>query len=411
MIDKADKAVSKFDFLFSVSSYIFKSHYRRKHFPSSDRKFRQWWENWVHYWSCWAIVLVLYTLSVYLFAIDTPDTFLTRVANLYRKPPAETISSVYSVLKDSFWLNAVVVYFLRKAVAAASELNFVLDYFVHQKLSGLIKVVKCASFNTSMLPEASEAQLGVARQNIDAIVNGRRRELVSVVTASGWDLFGVPREDASQDTNKTQAKPNTLFQSAKSWFSDEELDSVSKRVDHGFLLPSLAKREKTSQVLLLDPRSDFSRSRAKNYVLSGAETGIINERIYFDRCLYVLHRLREVQKANPNLSVRLTTQAIDWKIIIVDGAQTWIQHIAGDRGSDHSPLYGFRDGAYSLYNCFFNINERLWHSGQDLTDILLEKIEADLLISDGPVAITRGQISILKQRKEREPHDLPGVSH
>lgn len=368
---KLDDYSSKFDYVFKAASYLLRSHYDRKFFPRRPRPIQDVVDHWVHFLGVWAIIAGLYLAIVYVFFVDPNSTSLARLADFYHAPP-QTLAAIYAKIKDSIFLNLLVLYFAYKAVVAYSLKQYFWDHFVHHRASGLIKVVRVGEFDQDgSFREVSAKDLGLIRSHIRLLIAPPDMDFISIVAASGWDFFG--------SGPSLPALPKPAEQPQKRWYQlRTKKQQPEAAPQNGYLLDLLRHKSKRFEILLLDPRSQNTHARGDAYCREDAHHPVTDAYSYSDGIVEVCKKLLELQKTNPNIEVRLTNSTPPWRMIFGQG-EVWAQPIIPGLRSDHGPLYGYKRGQQSLYHSFFATNETLWHSALKLDGKALATIEADLV--------------------------------
>jgi hypothetical protein len=253
----------------------------------------------------------------------------------------------------------VALYF---AVVFHAEKDFLSGKVLHFDLSGLIKVITLGSFdNSSRVKEQNESQVNVARKNIIATVCNPEFETLSIITASGWDLFGegMPLKGVEPPKPIVIDPNDSWWKRAYQRWKNSRLERTIK---NGYLLESISERYRKVRIILLDPHSDGAVSRAQGY-MDGEHKVIEQVGDYKKNINIVLNNLRSAYQRNKNIEVKLVKTIPQWKLLLVEG-EAWAQPILTGLRSDHTPLYGFLKSEYSLYHTFWNLHETIWHSAE-----------------------------------------------
>lgn len=356
-----DSVSSKFDILFKISSFIFRSHFERKLFPKKKNTFRDICDHWIHYLGGWFIVIIIYTIIVYIFFVNPSDTSLYRIFDFGQRPIFDVIQEVYDKIKPTIFYNIVVLWVMYKALMAYAEKELLWDHFVHHKANGLIKVIKTGSFTSdSHLKEVDLELLNISRRHIIDLIEPEEKELISIVAPSGWDFFG----------EQITKLPNIENKNKLSWWKKilRIRETSIEPIPNGFLNDFLKNKTKRFEILLLNPSSDASKVRAQAYLKEGAHQVISDPKSYSENIIKVCEKLLLLKKINPNIEIRLIDKTPLFKIILTEG-EAWAQPVIPMIRSDHVPMYGFKRGPFSLYHSFFSYNEMLWHNAVVLNDI------------------------------------------
>lgn len=234
------------DFIFTSSSYLLRPHYQRNHFKVKKGTLNEWVNHYVHFLGSWGVFLLVYCLMVYLFGIKYEVSIGVRLSQIVSEPPLKTLDEVYNALKDSLLVNSFFIYVFYKAVSSNAERDFMMNHFVHHKLSGLIKVIKMGGFSEeSRFAEQSKDQIHNVRKNLKALVSPRENELMVFVTASGWDFFGDAAIEEGHDDEKL-SEPN-----------DPKSESLEKRPSKKVKKDSFLNKLKIKLNLDENPEKEF----------------------------------------------------------------------------------------------------------------------------------------------------------
>lgn len=352
MFSAARDWLDKFSWFFRASNFCFSFYLNRKYYPKKNKKFRDHVEDTLVYLVSWAIVGLMYVLFVYLFVHESEKSTWIRLGDFLTSPEG-AIRDVYTAVtatKTSTFFNGSFLAILYIALTSKAEKDFLKDAFTHLKISGLIKALKIGAFNEEcILKEQSDAQLRIARDNIVEILGNPTVELITIVTASGWDFFGngtaIPvQETLEEERNKSQKK-----------------NKKSEPLKNGYLLDLIKRRQKTVQILLLDPDSPELSNRAEGYMKDGAHNNVVKSVEEYKRNINVcIKNISEAFKLNKNIELRLCSSVPQWKMVFAE-REVWVQPILDGFRSDHTPLYGFSKTDHSIYHAFWNISEEVWH--------------------------------------------------
>ncbi|MES2528429.1 MAG: hypothetical protein V4598_15205 [Bdellovibrionota bacterium] len=285
---------------------------------------------------------LVYCVVLYVFVIEVKadpkhiKTIWGKVCDFTEIPLKEIASIVYDSLKQSIWSNSFFIYLFYKAVTSNAERDFFRDHFEHHKLSGLIKVIKIGEFDLqSRFSEQNLKMVNVGRKHFHDLVENEEHQLITIVTASGWDFFG------NDDGKAGNEYPN------------------------GYLLKFLNQRNKRFEIILLDPLCGATSERAQSYLDDKSHNVISELKSYSDNTLTCINNIAKFSKLNPHVKVRVLNCIPAWKILKVD-KEIWAQPIIPGFRSDHTTLYGFKNKPNSIYHVFFNKIENLWSQSKEI---------------------------------------------
>jgi hypothetical protein len=298
------------------------------------------------YASSWLAVGIIYICFVYFFIHQSDAGIFSKIKDVFGgRAPVDIIRDVYLTTKVSPFFNISFLVVLYIAVTANAERDLLKDAFTHLKISGLIKALKIGAFDeSSLLKEQSEKELKIARGNILEILSSPTVELVTIVTASGYDFFG---EGEALNT-PADAK-------------DEKKKQVPLK--NGYLLDLLQKREKNFQILLMHPSSEDFCERGQGYFVDHGHKVLQRPEDYKRSIETSVCNIKEAFKKNKNIEVRYTKKNPQWKMIFSE-REVWVQPILHGFRSDHTPMYGFRKSENSMYHAFWNLSEEMWHTAE-----------------------------------------------
>lgn len=246
---KWSDAKDKFNSFFKFTSIALRPYLRFKYEPRPTDDLITKGIVWV---GSWVVVAGLYVVFVYLFFIDRQSEGLwAGIADFWNRPLADIFREVLTAFKASFYFNTSFLVLLYFAVLFHAEKTFLYDRFLHFKLSGVIKVLTLGKFDVSShVAEQDKAQVQIARSNIFKTVSDSNKELISIVSASGWDLFGTPT--LLPAVAPVVTAPAKWWQVWK-WFIAWLAAKKSPVYDNGYLLKVVSERFRKVQIILLDP--------------------------------------------------------------------------------------------------------------------------------------------------------------
>lgn len=353
----------KLSSFFKVTAFLLGPYLKLKYQPKKDKSVEDYFQMAFIYTGSWLFVALAYVLFVYLFVFQNSDGHTGAVSDLFTRPPIDVLNDVITAFKVSPFFNLsflVVMYF---AITYHAEKTFLEERILHLNLSGLIKTLTLGSFDiSSQIKEQHQDQVQVARANIYRTASDHTKELLSVVSASGWDLFGGTTSNTTPPKSKTQR-----------WW--QRWTKSQPNFDDGYLLPVISEQFRKVQIILLDPDCDAAKNRAQSYLQDGSHKPIASSDAYLNGIRDTISRIKTAYKKNKNIELRLIKSLPQWKIVIVEG-EVWAQPIIPGVRSDHTPLYGFNKTEYSLYHSFWHLNENCWHNADCRTIDLSEQKEA-----------------------------------
>lgn len=329
-----------FDILFIVTAFILKPHYRQLNFPTKKtNKLLLTFQR----IGLWIVLGVIYCGVFYVFVIDVHDpatlkikTIGGKLGDFFNVPWKDITSTIVKELKTAIWSNAFFVFLFYKAVSSNAEKEFFRDHFEHHKISGLIKTIKIGAFDIeSRYGEQNLSLVNEGRKHFHNLVENEEHQLITIVTASGWDFFGNPEK--GKELSDKNPFPN------------------------GYLLKFLSQRNKRFEIMLIDPNSTSCADRAKSYLTDKSHKVLDEEKSYKENIESVLKNIATASTGNIHVTVKLLPNIPTWKLVKVD-KEIWAQPIISGFRSDHTTLYGFKNKPNSIYHIFFNKIEDSWKS-------------------------------------------------
>lgn len=346
----------KFSSFFKITSFLFGPYLKLKYEPKENKTIEEYLHLVVVYAGSWLIVVLVYVFFVYLFIFQREDGTTGALKDFFTRPPIDIIIDTFTAFKTSPFFNISFLVVLYFAITYHAERTFLAGRVLHLNLCGLIKTITLGRFDiSSQVSEQADDQVQFARLNIHKTANDGTKEFISIVTASGWDLFGDPvigLNPAGKDSKKWP------------W-------SKSSPLPNGYLIDVIAQQFRKVQIVLLDPDGEYAKSRGAAYLEEGAHKPISSAADYAEGVRKVIRNIKIAYKRNKNIELKLIDSQLQWKMIIVEG-EAWVQPVIHGIRSDHTPLYGFNKREFSMYHAFWHLNEAIWHDKNSKTVDLTE---------------------------------------
>lgn len=354
-----DDVKDKFSSLFRITTKILAPYTRLKYEPPQIQTIDDQIQRLAVWAGSWLFVGFVYVVSVYLWVYEKPGEARKQLTDFYTRPPAEVFNEIVAKLLISPFFNLSFLALMYLAITMHAEKTYLEGRFVHLKLSGLIKALTLGKFDiSSRVAEQSNQEVQVARANICATVNDGSKELITIVSASGWDFFGTPAP--TPPITPAQADAKKPFWKFWQWAFWSRIRPSKKDHVEGYLLEPLSQQFRKVQIILLDPSGTSAQERASAYLADGSHRPINDVAEYGKNISSAIENIKKAYKKNKNIELKLVDQLPQWKMVIVEG-ELWTQPIIPGVRSDHTPLYGFKKTEYSMYHSFWHLAEALWH--------------------------------------------------
>ncbi|RZK24831.1 MAG: hypothetical protein EOO43_07090 [Flavobacterium sp.] len=353
---KLDDFVDHYNYFFKFTSWCFKPYLKRKHHPEQKSTFEYKAQSIFIWLGTWLAVVLTYILFVYFFLYEPADGKTRGIEYIKSTAIMDLLRDLYQCFNTSIYAHSGFVVLLYLTVQYRAERDYFKPLVLHADLSGLIKVIKTGSFDDeSHIVEQTEEQIQIARKNIIETVSSNEKELIRIITASGWDFFGAGR-----------AMPpikEVKIDKGDSWFAKrkkrKEQNKIAGFLMNGYLLDIIKKRSKTVEIVLLDPDCEAARERARQYSNNNSHHAVKSEDEYIQGIRTCIKNLKVIAQDNSRIKLRLVDRVPRWKVILV-GGEVWAQPIIEGKRSDHTPLYGFKKNSHSLYHFYFNLVDSYW---------------------------------------------------
>lgn len=357
----------KFTSLFKITAFLFRPYVKLRYQSKNSKSMEDWLTKVFVYAGTWLSILVIYILFMYLTFYKDANGREGEFSDFYTIPPVDLYNELLKFILISPFFKITFLLMLFFAITFHAEKVYLESRVLHLDLSGLIKTLTLGKFDiSSNVKEQNEGQVKIARSNIFNTVNDNTKELITIISASGWDLFGSPPPPQPQQQPATIAKKPNRF---VSWCVRTFLGDT-RTYEDGYLLEVVSQQFRKVQIVLLDPDGETVKKRAECYMKDGGHKPIKAADEYKKGIEAVIANIKIAYKKNKNIELKLIDKLPEWKMVIVEG-EIWTQPIIQGVRSDHTPLYGFNKTEYSMYHSFWNISEAIWHhpdaKTQDLT--------------------------------------------
>lgn len=347
----------KYNFFFRFTSWLYKPYLKRKYHPTERVTLEYKLISGFVFVGTWVVVALVYIGLVYFFFYEPTDKIPRNWNYIISQPIATIMSDIYTAISSSIFYHIAFIILMVLSIQARAERDYFRPLVFHSDLLGLIKVIKTGAFDKdSHVIEQDEKQVFIARSNIYATAVSEDKEIIRIMTTSGWDLFGdgpaLPQED--------EAKAN----SKKNRFWSKNGKTEQKKWSNGYALGLITGRSRTVEIIMLDPDGDVAKARANEYLGDNGHKAVTSESQYLDGIRTCLRKLAVAKQSNQRITVKIVSDKIPrWKMILVEG-EVWAQPIMEGKRSDHTPLYGFKKSPQSLYHYYFNLFDSYWHSSK-----------------------------------------------